>query len=193
MYIILSDWTSFPQWKQKLLQSGFRSEDISDSLFKCYTSRTIPDEIVKNNYIFLEIGHDEFTVGEVFDFGDRGTYNGQDLDQNLDKRGLSQEAKERIRALFRFAYKTGILGEAMKLKNVAGEYICNHPFDDIDGLSGNIGDGSRLHLDVFTNRSVSHLRDYIARSEELHGREIISLLKFAGFLLGRGEQRRVLS
>lgn len=193
MYIILSDWTRFPQWKNKLVQSGFRSEDLSDSLFKCYASRTVPNEIARNNYMFYEIRHDEFTLEEVFDFGDRGTYNGQDLDQYLDKRGLSQEAKERIRALFRFAYKMGILGEAMKLKNVDGGYICNHPFDDMDGLSRSISDdgtdGSRLHLDVFIKPSVGLLRDYNSRSEELRDKEIMTMVNFTRIFSREGGQR----
>lgn len=160
---------------RKKLVGKFMPEVLSNSLFECYAYNELPNDIVSSNKLAFEVRHDEFTMEEVFEFGERGKYNGIELEEYLTNKGLSAVEKERERALFRFAYNTGILGYAMQLRGKNREYICEHPFDDIDGLSDENIDETKLHLDIFTVTAVDLLGRYISGNEFYKDKEMMAV------------------
>ncbi len=89
MYLRFEDWSQFIYVleEKKITHGG--------SIIKIYASETHPFELYpRNNFAVYDIPHDPFQPNEVFDYGARGRYSGQDLEGYLQHLNLSNLGKK---------------------------------------------------------------------------------------------------
>jgi hypothetical protein len=166
MYIYFEDWSEFV---------GFIKEGVphGGKIIKVYTSTEHPSTIYgRENMAIFEVDDTPFKEDEIFSYAERGQYNGPQLEDFMVGKNLSEEAKKRIRALFRFDNQesTHFAQDAMSTKNTEGDWIIHHPMEDIDGLQPKritqVPDGRELHLDVFFAASLQRLFEVLGHSKE---------------------------
>lgn len=158
MYLSFSDWSSFiKDLDRKGIPHG-------DKIIKVYATREDPRRLLKRPDIFVvESNGDPFTEEEFFKYPGRQAYRGQELEESLVERGLTEDAKERFRAIFRFANlpETQFCQYAMPYTQ-DGKWVFDHPLDIIDGLKlaarNHEGRSAGIHLDIFSARSLANLR-----------------------------------
>lgn len=161
MYLFFSDWSQFlPLLEARGIPHGGR-------IIKAYAVKQDPKITLKKpGLVVLESTTQPFTKDEVFDYGERGTYKGPKLEEEMQRLGLSAIASQTIRALFRFANakENAFCQYAMSIQ-VEGRWFIDHPFGGLHGLDKAIEDPERrsrsIHLDIFTERSLTVLRRII--------------------------------
>ncbi len=179
MYLRLEDW-SLEFFLSRLEEKGLKH---GGHIIKVYASEVDPrtkDMYGRETVAVVEIDDSPFREDEIFNYEGRGTYTGVQLNQRLGELGLNEDAKKRMRALFRFANlpETGFTREAMQLRNTEGNWLIDHPFGDIDGVSRAVQlpekYSATVHLDIFVPTSLEKLArllgvDDIGEAEGLIG------------------------
>jgi hypothetical protein len=177
MYIYFEDWSEFLGFIRKDLPHG-------EKIIKVYASPEHPkSKYGRDDMAVVEVDDTSLRDDEIFCYEGRGEYSGADLEKILDEKRFSDEAKRRIRALFRFDNQenTRFAQEAMATKTPEGDWIIDHPLEDLDGVMEKrteiVLDGSALHLDIFFAVSLQRLFEVIGYSQEgqiVHPERIIS-------------------
>lgn len=181
MLLYFSDWTT-PQNLEHLKKNGFLN---AERLIKVFASRKDPSAELGRKITIVESESDPFDPNIEFKYPGRGPWLGSDMEVYLSHFHLTDDAKQKARALFRFAQspEMEIIQLAMSIRNAATrDYHYHHPLAIIDGLDeaaqreGYHG----LHLDIFTQRSIEHLAKII-KLENTEGlvtiRESVELTK----------------
>lgn len=173
MFVWFEDWSSFLLQVRKDLPRG-------SHLLKVFASPTDPRSsgmYHRGDIAIFEVDGSPFQVHETFDYDDRGTYTGQDIEQELQGHGLGQSAAEAIRALFRFAHTLGAVRVAMGLTGKDGAPVITHPLDEVDlgAVRDNLDDPTRPHLDIFTPASLERVTQLIRVSTLDNRPQIVSL------------------
>lgn len=161
MYLRFEDW-SMPILMERLNDKGVTH---GDKIIKVFATDEDPRITYKKDSLSVVEINDEPFRDEVFDFGERGIFTGQDFEQGIMRKGVSEHAAKTARALARFATRedTRFAYVAMRLK--AGEdFLIQHPLDGIDGWA-RVAEGrtaeESLHLDIFTPTSLGRLRQLV--------------------------------
>ncbi|HRN96554.1 MAG TPA: hypothetical protein PLD54_03860, partial [Candidatus Levybacteria bacterium] len=157
----LEDWSHpifFSQIEQKGILHG-------DRFVKVFATADDPRIYTPKLVEIFESSGDPFQDDEVYPYEGRGLYAGKELESYLRSLDLSVAGQHVVRALFRFANnEIGIIPNIMQMKE-DGEWVFNHPFDEIDGLKSNkryIGNKELdIHIDIFHPTSLELLNRFV--------------------------------
>lgn len=160
MFLYFSDWTNL----QNLRMLDEKGLPHYDRLIKVFATQKDPAIELRRDIITVISDGSEFTKDLAIP--GRGLYLAQEMEAFLNYMHITEEAKEKTRALFRFANTTemAIVNLAMLVKNtITGDWHYHHPLRVIDGLeeAGTRGRENSLHLDIFTQRSIEKLSKVI--------------------------------
>src|SRR5690242_13460578 len=98
MYLRFEDWSGFlPRLRETGVVDGGR-------IIKVYPSEEDPRiKFRKPSLVVVESSEEPLTARDVFDFDQRGTFTGEDLERIIRERELNEKAARIVRALTRFA------------------------------------------------------------------------------------------
>jgi hypothetical protein len=148
----------FEDWSQFLFRLEERGLLHGSHILKVYANDEDPRSATKYdrvNIAVFEVDDSNLKADEVFTYQNRETYSGKDIEQKLQSIGLSDSATKRVRALFRFSNQpeTQFTQAAMKLKSPEGNWLIQHPLEDINGFDLALRDPHQysdvVHLDIF--------------------------------------------
>lgn len=162
VFLYFSDWTTQENLK-KLEEKGFPQ---AGKLIKVFASYQDPSAKLGRQITVIEKSGEPFDLDKKFKYAGRSYWLGLEMEEYLDHFRLTPEAKQKTRALFRFADspEMEITQLAMSLaKDASGSYRYRHPLAIVDGLTEAMERGrfDGLHLDIFTQRSIGHLASLI--------------------------------
>jgi len=178
MYLYFENWTQF------LYQLDVKGISHGDKLLKVKASKEHPSaRYGRNNIAVYEIDEKPFRLDELFDYGERGSWQGTDLEITLQSLRLNTEQQTTARALFRFANLPHfqMCQAGMELRNPNGSWLINHPLEDIDGLRQLMQNPETksitpFHLDIFVQQSIDKVLEYIGFAQTTEG--IVSLREY---------------
>jgi len=158
MFLYFSDWTT----EQNLRALETKGLPHTGRLIKVFATKEDPSIALKRKIITTEGDHRPFGPYERYKWYNRGPWSGTDMEVYLHDMHLPEDAKEKTRALFRFANSPALeIAElAMMVKNsITKQWHYRHPLRIVDGLdeAQDRGRTNGLHLDIFTARSVERL------------------------------------
>lgn len=162
MYLRIEDW-SLPFVIGMLEARGLPHGEHVLKVFASEVDPRFNQLFNRKNITIFEINDEPFQEDETFDYLGRETYTGSQLNDRMQELGLSHEAARRVRALFRFANlpETGLTQQAMQLKNQEGNWLIDHPFGDIDGITKALQNpelhSENVHLDIFVPESLDKI------------------------------------
>ncbi len=166
MFLHFSDWSEFiKSLEEKGIPHGGR-------IIKVYASHEYPGNTLGRLTIpKVEVSGEPFTNNEVFAYPERESYTGTELEEEMTRKGLSEAAKFYVRALFRFANSEELQAcqFAMSLKDEGGNWMFDHPFEDLDGITESLSNPRRngaIHLDIFGPRSLVNLQKFVDFNDE---------------------------
>ena len=156
MYLYFGDWSAYlPSLDRRGIPHGGR-------IIKTYTSLLDPREVLSSPKLTIMEGEvTPFRINEVFDYPQRKTYQGPELENDLANFTQDELGRRVIRSLLRFAHhpERAFVQYAMGMK-IEGEWFIDHPFKDLhfpDGLEGSVN----IHLDVFMPPSLEKMRKIV--------------------------------
>ena len=148
MYLHFQNWSSVPSIEKSLdaLQLPHQGEVV-----KVFSS---PDDprvgLGRPALHVVEVGGEAFAGSETYEYGDRRTYRGPELEEELASYDLSQMGMDIARSLFRFSHHEGFCHAAMAARR-EDDWVIEHPLETIDGIktAGRAGNERAMHLDIF--------------------------------------------
>lgn len=169
MYLRFEDWSTY------LYILDNKGIPHGDRIIKVFASLEDPREISDKKTLTVEMSDGSaFKPSECFDYGERGSYSGKDLEEYLEEKKLPPEAKEVVRALFRFSNRPDLrfCQTGMSIYDNEGKPVINHPMEDMDGIRnfhlGRATAYDQIHLDIFNPQSLEHLEQLIQFSNPEH-------------------------
>lgn len=160
MYLYFGDWSAYlPSLDSRGIPHGGR-------IIKTYTSLLDPREVLSKSALTVVEGNDTpFRVDEIFDYPDRRTYLGSELEVDLANFTQDELGRRIIRSLLRFAHhpEREFVQYAMGMK-FEGEWFIDHPFKDLHFPVFKEGDtraSASIHLDVFMPPSLENMRKVV--------------------------------
>lgn len=161
MFIRLEDWSHpifFSQIQRKGVPHG-------DRFIKIFASEENPRLYTAKPIHVFESSGTPFRADEMYQYPNRDSFTGMDLEKEVQHLMLSSHGQERVRALFRFAHHDiGIIPHIMSVQE-NGEWVFSHPFEEIDGIRptkkfyGN--KELDIHIDIFHPSSLAVLRQSV--------------------------------
>lgn len=192
MYLRFEDWSQFTGYlDRKGISHGGR-------IIKIYATDEDPRiKFGKEGLAVVESSDEPFKSDEVFDFGERGVFTGQDLEDAISAKQANELAGRTARALARFAVRedTRFAYVGMQVK-VGERFLIQHPLDGIDGwervVGGQQGQEGSLHLDIFTPTSLGRLRQIVDFEDSTRIRTHADRIAFGKEQLrARGKEREI--
>lgn len=159
MYLHFEDWSHAPSATYKLENRGIPH---NGTIIKVFASSEDPRTVLNSPQLkVLEIDDSPFE-DEVYEYAERGTFTGLELEAYLEKNNLSELGKRTVRAIFRFSYGEGFSQNAMGARTEKGWFF-DHPFAAIHGADKKkfLDREANMHLDIFYPPSLEHLREVV--------------------------------
>lgn len=185
MFVYFADWTS----EARLRNLAEKGASVVGKIIKAYASPIDPRILTGKSLKTLAISGKAFGNRETFNYGSRFNLTGTELEDYMDKTGLSEEGKKYLRAVFRFGNTEPIdvIKFAMEIA-VSGNWYFMHPLDPVHGPIHGIDEAvSRpnqripaIHLDIFTERTLpllSQVVDFHDANQILDERETIEVIR----------------
>jgi hypothetical protein len=130
-------------------------------IIKVFATSLDPRELFGNSRIkAIKVSSEPFK-NEIYEFTDGVIWKGKDLEENLEKKGISEKEKQIARTLFRFQTKILFPGNSLKEIKINPQLIAEDPFGVIHGISTRSISGRHgedFHLDIFSKFALSKLR-----------------------------------
>lgn len=160
MFLYPSDW-SRPEILRRLASIGIETKRV----IKIYAAHEENIGRVTGRPVqMIPIDYKGLTHSDIFDYGDRGTYDGRDLEMYLQKySGLDITGVQIARAMLRFGYQEalGTNRLAMAARNGDGP-VFDNPFSFIHHFGSRNPDvNTQMHLDIYTPQSIERLSKFI--------------------------------
>lgn len=164
----------FEDWSQELFLKWLKDAGFDDvkKIIKVYASCEDPRESFdRRDLAVYQIADEQFAAEELFSYGERGKWTGDQIEEKLHILGLDEEGKRVARSLFRFSNLSALelCQTAMALKKADGSWLIDHPLEDIDFKSVNRFGRNAIHLDVFVPSSIKKLEEFLAQASTLEG------------------------
>ena len=158
MYLYFGDWSTYlPSLDARKIPHGGR-------IIKTYTSLLDPREILTKPNLAIEEGDDSpFKIDEIFDYPQRKTYTGLELESDLASFTEDEYGRRIIRSLLRFAHHPdrAFVQYAMGMK-FEEQWFIDHPFRDLHFPLSKEGQKSgTIHLDIFMPPSLENMRKVV--------------------------------
>ncbi len=159
MFIYFEDWT-VPIYIDSLNKKSLRNEG---RLIKAFASPIDPRKFFNQPKIkVLEVSSKNL-LSERFDYGNRGVYDGEEIEEELEK--LTDVGKEIARSLFRFAnWNEFQCCQAAMLEKKDGKWLIDHPIKVLDSIDTAIQESKRvgtMHLDIFFPEVLKNLQTIV--------------------------------
>jgi len=160
VFLYPSDWSQ-PRLLRKLASIRIETERV----IKIYAAHDQNIGRITGRPIqLIPIDYKGLTHEDIFDYGERGSYNGRDLEMYLQKySGLDQSGIAIARAMLRFGYQEalGTNRLAMAVKN-GDEPVFDNPFSFIHHFKSPKPDvNTKMHLDIYMPQSIERLSKII--------------------------------
>jgi len=161
MFLYFEDYSQFVS---ALTAKGIKN---GGRIIKIFAAKQDPRITLKRpNLKVIEVDESEFKPTDVFDFGKRGVFHGDDIEQYIKALGLPAQGGGIIRALFRFANREdlGFCRRGMELEK-EGVPVLTHPVREIDGIDEAQKQPELrvpgMHLDIFFEQSLNALEPLV--------------------------------
>ncbi len=160
MFLYPSDW-SRPEVLSRLAKRGIDTKRV----IKIYAAHEENiGRITGRSIQIIPIGFKGLTHKDIFAYGDRGSYDGRDLEMYLQKySGLDITGVQIARAMLRFGYQEalGTNRLAMAARN-GNEPVFDNPFSFIHHFGSHKPDvNTKMHLDIYIPQSIERLSKII--------------------------------
>lgn len=156
MFLYPSDWSQ-PQVLRRLAGIGIETTRV----IKIYAAHDQNiGRITRRPIQLIPIDNKGLTLKDTFDYGERGSYNGRDLEMYLQRySGLDQAGIAIARAMLRFGYQEALGTNRLAMAATNGdEPVFDNPFSFIHHFkSGRPDVNTKMHLDIYTPQSIEKL------------------------------------
>lgn len=167
MYLYFEDATKF------LFMLDQKGIPHGDRIVKVFASENDPRvRILRKGLVIIESPHYSLDQ-EKFSYGQRGVYEGGDIESMIGAFGLNSLGQEIVRSLFRFSNRPdlGFCQAGMAL-TVDGKWLINNPLGDIDGIDQACHSPETrtlsIHLDIFVPESLQRLDKLVGFGNKDH-------------------------
>lgn len=158
IFLYFEDWTQFVS---ELDRKGYAH---GDKIIKVFATPFDPRVRLDKPGLKIIESDDSPLNGLIFSYEGRGSFTGDDIEKRI--ASFDPYTQRVIRGLVRFDNRSDLqfAREGMSMKH-DGEWLITNPIEDLDGIRENSGTNettaSRIHLDIFEERSLKSLADIL--------------------------------